>query len=446
MSIATKPHVIIVGAGFGGLAAVKALEKADVDITVIDKSNHHLFQPLLYQVATAALSPADIASASRSLVCHHDKASVLMAEVVGVDPQRQRIHLSSGEELSYDYLILATGAAYSYFGRDEWRLKTQVLKTLDDALAIRERLLSAFEAAEKCADPTIVAQLLTFVVIGGGPTGVEMAGAIAELARSTLAKDFTKIDPASARVVLCHAMDRLLPTFPHELSTYSKQALEELGVEVRLGIPVEEIDDKGIVMGDLRIDTQNVIWCAGTEARPAAKWLATPAAPNGAVKVSADCSVPQFSNVFAIGDVASFEGEDGQPLPGLAPVAKQQGKYVGKLIAAKVANQRLPGPFRYRNLGTMAVIGRCHAIAHFRHVSLSGVPAWLAWSLVHILLLVDFRSRLLVSVNWAWAWVTRGRGARLLTGRGKADSFNGSAVSASLPDASAEKLRPRQAH
>lgn len=419
MESKAKPRVVIVGAGFGGLATVQALKKVDVDITVIDKTNHHLFQPLLYQVATAALSPADIAAASRSLLGHHNNVTVLMAEVVGVDPQRNIVCLQSGETLPYDYLILATGAAYSYFGRDEWRAKTQVLKTLDDALAIRERLLSAFEAAEKCKDPATVNQLLTFVVIGGGPTGVEMAGAIAELARTTLQRDFKQINPSSARVVLCHAMDRLLPSFPRELSEYSAKALEDLGVEVRLRSPVVEIDDDGISLGTVRIDTQNVIWCAGTEARPAAKWLGAPASANGAVKVLSDCSIPEYPNVFAIGDVASFDSGNGTPLPGLAPVAKQQGTYVGKLITAKVSQRPLPGPFRYRNLGTMAVIGRCHAIADLHFLSMSGFPGWLVWSLVHIFLLIDFRSKLLVSVNWLWAWATRGRGARLLTGREK---------------------------
>lgn len=410
-------RVVIVGAGFGGMAAAKALKKADIDLTLIDRTNHHLFQPLLYQVATAALSPADIATASRVLLRGFPNATVLMMEVDGVDPDRKVLHFADGPELPYDYLVLATGAAYSFFGHDEWARHVRVLKTLDDALAIREDLLGAFEMAEESRDPETVKRLLTFVVIGGGPTGVELAGTIAELARSTLARDFRNIDPRSARIILCEAGNRVLSAFPEPLSAYAAEALVSLGVEVLLNDAVTEIDASGLMIGPHRVETSNILWCAGTAARPAAKWLNADAARNGAVKVMPDCSVPGHPEIFVIGDVASFDPGTGRPLPGLAPVAKQQGHYVGHLIKTIVEGKPRPGPFRYRDLGTLAVIGRSRAVANFGRVRLTGYIAWLAWSLIHLMLLVDFRSRVAVYINWSWAWFTYGRGARLLTRR-----------------------------
>ena len=412
-----RKHIVVVGAGFGGMAAVQALKTVDADVTLIDRTNHHLFQPLLYQVATAALSPADIATATRALLRRNRNTTVLMSEVDSIDPDRREVRRADGPSLFYDYLVLATGAAYSFFGHDEWAGNTQVLKSLNDALSIRERVLDAYEWAEECGDPALVQRLLTFVIVGGGPTGVEMAGTIAELARSTLRGDFKSIDPRSTRVVLCEAGDRLLPAFPERLSAYAAPALESLGVEVRLGQAVKDIDGEGLVVGETRIVTPNILWCAGTAAQPAAGWIGAEAARNGAVKVLPDCSVPGRPEIFAIGDVASFDSGSGTPLPGLAPVAKQQGKYVGRVIKARIAGERAPGPFRYRDLGTMAIIGRSRAIADFGGFTLTGFPAWLAWSLVHLMLLVDFRSRLTVYVNWSWAWFTYGRGARLLTGR-----------------------------
>ena len=408
--------IVIVGAGFGGMAAVKALKGADAEITLVDRTNHHLFQPLLYQVATAALSPADIATATRALLRRDKHTTVLMADVESVDADRRVVRLADGPDLAYDYLILATGAAYSFFGYDEWAKHAQVLKTLTDALSIRERLLSAFEWAEECGDPDMIARLLTFVVVGGGPTGVEMAGTIAELARSTLVGDFKNIDPRSARIILCEAGNRVLSAFPQKLSDYAVGALRKLGVEVRLNEAVDEIDTTGLLLGDTRIETANVIWCAGTQARPAASWIGADAARNRGVKTQPNCSVRGRPEVFAIGDVASFDAGSGAPLPGLAPVAKQQGAYVGRLLKARIAGRPEPGPFRYKNFGTMAIIGRSHAIADFGRFTLTGFPAWLAWSLVHLMLLVDFRSRIVVYVNWSWAFFTYGRGARLLTG------------------------------
>jgi NADH dehydrogenase len=412
-----RPHVVVVGAGFGGMAAVQALKGANVDITLIDRTNHHLFQPLLYQVATAALSPADIATATRALLRRHRNVTVLMSEVEAIDPDRRTILRADGPALSYDYLILATGAAYSFFGHDEWAKNTQVLKSLNDALSIRERVLGAYEWAEECGDPAMTRRLLTFVIVGGGPTGVEMAGTIAELARSTLPGDFKNIDPRTTRVILCEAADRVLLAFPERLSAYAVRALGSLGVDVRLGQAVRDIDQDGLTVGDTRIEAANILWCAGTAAQPAAAWIGAEAARNGAVKVLPNCSVPGRPEIFAVGDVASFVSASGTPLPGLAPVAKQQGKYVAGVIKARTRGQREPGPFRYRDLGTMAIIGRARAVADFGWFTLTGFPAWLAWSMVHLMLLVDFRSRLTVYVNWSWAWFTYGRGARLLTGR-----------------------------
>ncbi|WBQ17743.1 NAD(P)/FAD-dependent oxidoreductase [Sphingobium yanoikuyae] len=411
-----RPKIVIVGAGFGGMATVNALKHVDADVVLVDRTNHHLFQPLLYQVATAALSPADIATASRVLLRRNRNATVMMADAAGVDTTAQILQLADGRTLHYDYLVLATGAAYSFFGHDEWAGHAKVLKSLDDALSIRDKLLRAFERAEQCDDPAEVARLLTFVVVGGGPTGVELAGTIAELARTTLARDFRHIDPQSARIVLCEAGKHVLGAFPGELPDYASGALRSLGVEVRLGEAVTLVDADGIVLGPERINAAVVLWCAGTQARPAANWLGAEAARNGAVKVAEDCSVPGHGNIFAIGDVASFDPGTGRPLPGLAPVAKQQGKYVGRLIANRIAGRKTPLPFRYRDLGSMAVIGRSRAIADFGRFQLKGFLAWLAWSMVHLMLLVDFRSRLMVYMNWSWAWFTYGRGARLLTG------------------------------
>jgi NADH dehydrogenase len=411
-----RPKVLVVGGGFGGLAAMKAVRRSCAEVTLIDRTNHHVFQPLLYQVATAALSPADIATANRVLLRGQENATVLMAEVVNVDPLRRQVYLADGRALAYDYLILATGAAYSFFGHEEWAEHTLVLKTIDDALAIRHRLLGSFEEAEQCEDSERVRQLLTFVVVGAGPTGVEMAGTIAELARTTLARDFKHIDPRLARVVLCEAGGRVLSAFPERLSGYTKRALEDLGIEIYLDQTVNQIDAKGLMVGKTRIDTPNVIWCAGTKARPAAHWLKAAASRSGAILVTGNCSVPGRPEIFAVGDVANFNDDTGKPLPGLAALAKQQGHYVGTVVRARLKSERSAPPFRYRNLGTMAVIGRSRAVAHFGFADFTGFIAWLTWSLVHLMLLVDFHSRLMVYVNWSWAWFTYGRGARILTG------------------------------
>jgi NADH:ubiquinone reductase (H+-translocating) len=411
-----RPIVVIVGAGFGGITAAQALARTAVDTVLIDRTNHHVFQPLLYQSATAALAPSDIASPIRSILHRQLNTTVIMGEVTAVDPARRVVAVRETAEFRYDYLILATGAAYSWFGHAEWAAHATVLKSLNDADTIRQRLLSAFEWAESRTDPAEIKRLLTFIVVGGGPTGVELAGSIAELARSTLAREFRRIRPGSARIVLCEAGPRLLAAFPPALSDYALQALSGLGVEVRLGTAVENIDPSGVATSCERIESANVLWCAGTQARPAATWLGVDAARNGAVKVRPDCSVPGYPEIFAIGDVASLAGRDGRPLPGLAAVATQHGKYVAGVIDRRVASRPAPSPFRYRNLGTLAVIGRSRAVADLGRIHLRGFPAWLFWSLVHLFLLAGFRNRLIVYVNWSWAWFTYGRGARLIVG------------------------------
>ena len=421
---AKRPRIVIVGAGFGGINAARALAGRGVEILMIDRTNHHVFQPLLYQVATAALAPSDIASPVRAMLRHDRDTTVIMGEVSGVDTVRHVVIVEETGEFEYDYLILATGAAYSWFGHDEWAAHATVLKSLSDADMIRQRLLSAFEQAESNADSDRIAQLLTFVVVGGGPTGVELAGSIAELARFTLARDFRRIRPQSARVILCEAGPRLLAGFPPRLSDYAAGALESLGVEVRLNAAVEQIDPSGVLAGGARIESANVFWCAGTRARPAASWIGADDARNGGVKVLPDCSVPGHGEIFVVGDVASLAGRYGRPLPGLAAVAAQQGKYVAKVIAARIAGRSSPGPFRYRDLGTLAMIGRSRAVADLGRVQLRGFPAWLFWSLVHLLLLAGFRNRVVVYVNWSWAWFTYGRGARLITGDAPAATSN----------------------
>ncbi len=414
---AGKPVVVIVGCGFGGLQAAMHLAKLDIELVLIDRTNHHLFQPLLYQVSTAALAPSDIASPVRSLVGKHPNVSVIFGEVDGVDTQARKVRVRDTIAIAYDTLIIATGSAYTWFGHDEWAEHAAVLKTLPDALEIRRRILEAFDWAESRADTAEVSALTSFVVVGGGPTGVELSGSLAELARATLKAEYRHIDPSKARIVLVDAAPRILAEFPERLSAYAKQALEKLGVEVKLNAPCECIDGRGIIVGGERIEAANVFWAAGTRAQPAAQWLGAKAAKNNGVVVNDDCSVPDHPEIFVIGDVASFRAADGSTLPALAPVAKQQGAYVAKVIASRLGRRAHPGPFKYTNLGTMAVIGRSHAIALLAGMKLSGRMAWLAWSLVHLLLLIGFRNRLIVFTNWAYAFFTYGRGSRLVVGR-----------------------------
>ena len=418
---AGKPIVVVVGCGFGGLQAAMHLAKLDIELVLIDRTNHHLFQPLLYQVSTAALAPSDIASPIRALLARRPNVTVVFGEVEGVDKDKRQVCVRDTGSIDYDYLILATGSAYAWFGHDEWARHAAVLKTLPDALQIRRRILEAFDWAETRTDPEEVKALTSFVVVGGGPTGVELTGSLAELARATLSQEYRHIDPSKARIVLVDGAPRILAEFPEKLSRYAKAALEKLGVEVLLDSPCECIDARGVTLkGGRRIEAANVFWAAGTRAEPAAQWVGAKAARNNAVEVTSDCSVPDHPEIFAIGDVSSFKTKEGETLPALAPVAKQQGAYVAKVIASRIGAIKHPGPFKYTNLGTMAVIGRSHAIAVLAGMNLSGRLAWLAWSLVHLLLLIGFRNRIMVFTNWAWAFFTYGRGARLVVGKPRA--------------------------
>ncbi|MDF2764090.1 MAG: FAD-dependent oxidoreductase [Rhodospirillales bacterium] len=409
------PRVVVIGAGFGGLAAATGLKKAPVAVTVIDKRNYHLFQPLLYQVATAALSPADIATPIRAILRGQTNAEVLLAKVADIDKERREVVLED-RRVPYDYLIVATGARHAYFGHDEWERFAPGLKKIDDATELRRRILLAFEQAEIAAEEAERRRLLTFVVIGGGPTGVEMAGAIAELAKMALARDFRHIDPRQARILLIEAGPRILTAFPPKLSEKAERALSRLGVEVRTGTPVTACDEDGVQLGEERIPSRCIIWGAGVAASPAAKWLDAERDRAGRVMVEPDLTLPGHPEIFVIGDTAHALDAEGKPLPGVAPVAKQQGKYVAKLIQARLADRPAPGPFRYRNLGNMATIGRRAAVADFGWLRVNGRFAWLLWGLVHIYFLIGFRNRVAVLLDWLWAYLTFQRGARLITG------------------------------
>ena len=409
------PRVVVIGAGFGGLSAARGLNLAPAFVTVIDKTNHNLFQPLLYQVATAALAPSDIAVPVRGLFTTMPRVGTLMGEVTGVDTDNKRVHVKGVPDIPYDYLVLATGSVYSWFGHDEWSEHAHTLKTLDHALAVRSSLLSAFEWAESRTDADEIRRLLTFVVVGGGPTGVEMAGAIAELAHSTLARDFRRIQPTWARIVLCEGGPSLLSGFPHHLTAYAKRHLEELGVEVRTGCQVEMVDRDGVVAGGERILSANVLWAAGTAATPVADWVGGQKGRGNAVVIDEHCAVVGVKDVYAIGDCTYMEDGQGRRLPGVAPVAKQQGEHVAKVLMRRVIGEPLPPPFKYDDQGQMAMVGRSAAIADLGKVKMTGIIGWLLWSVVHLFFLIGARNRLAVYLNWVWAWVTYGRGARLIT-------------------------------
>jgi len=408
-----RPRIVIIGAGFGGLSVAKQLAQAPFEVTIVDRHNYHLFQPLLYQVATAGLSPGDIASPIRAILRHQKNARVILAKVSGVDTVRNEV-VAEGRRIPFDHLIVATGAEHSYFGHD-WSSYAPGLKTIDDATYLRRRILLAFERAETEPDADERRRLLNFVVVGGGPTGVEMAGAIAELAKRALASDFRSIDPRCARIILIEAGPRLLTPFAPSLSEAARRSLEQLGVEVRIGAAVTDCDCSGVSLARERIETRTIIWAAGVKASPAAEWLAVASDRAGRVQVKADLSVPGHPNIFVIGDAAAANGSDGKPLPGIAPVAKQQGRYVANLLITRANGKTLPG-FRYRDFGSMATIGRKRAVAQVRACKLSGLAAWLLWSLAHIYFLIGFRSRLLVAMNWSWSYVTFQRGTRLITG------------------------------
>jgi NADH dehydrogenase len=404
---------VIVGAGFGGLQAARALGKLPVEVTVIDRNNHHLFQPLLYQVATGILSPAEICSPIRHILRKHTQTEVVMAEVTGIDVEAEQV-LMHERSIPYDYLILATGADNNYAGHDAWKQYAPGMKSVVEARTIRSQLLLAFEAAEREDDPERRAALLTFVLVGGGTTGVEMAGAIAELARKTFASEFRHIDPARARIILIEGEPRILSTFPASLSRAAHHKLSRMGVEIRTGNHVTTIDEEGVIVAGERISARTVIWTAGVKASPAGAWLGAEVDRKGHVKVAGDLTVPGHPNIFVIGDTATLT-QNGKPLPGVAQVAIQQGEYAAAVIAARVAGKEHKQPFHYRNKGTLATIGRSYAVADLGLIRLAGFPAWLLWVVVHLLFLIGFRNRYVTLFQWAWSYLTFERGACLVS-------------------------------
>jgi NADH dehydrogenase FAD-containing subunit len=411
------PVVVIVGGGFGGLAAAKALKNERAKVILIDRTNHHLFQPLLYQVATSVLTPSQIGSPIRSILRKQRNTTVLLGEVTGVDKDEQCVVVSDedrvGVRLHYDYLILATGATHSYFGHEEFRNHAPGLKSLADAVAVRNKILSAFEVAEAEEDPRLHRDLLTFVLVGAGPTGVEMAGAIAILVRNTLRAEFRRVDPASARIVLINHSPRVLGSFSEQLSSAAKKRLEDLGVEVLLGRSVEKVDATGVIAGGERIVSNTVIWTAGVAPSPAAKWLNAESDRAGRVRVQTDLTVAGHPEIFVVGDTAAFE-ENGKPLPGVAQVAIQQGRYAGQLIASRIAGKPPAGPFRYFDKGNMAVVGKGFAVLQSGRLQLRGLLAWFAWAAVHLQFLATSSLRLSVFLQWGWTYLTGQRGSRLI--------------------------------
>jgi NADH dehydrogenase len=408
-----RPHIVILGGGFGGLYAARSLAKAPVDITLIDRRNFHLFQPLLYQVATAALNPADIAEPIRAILRNQTNVNVMLADATAVHPERNVVATSEGE-IAYDHLIVATGATHSYFGNDQWAKRAPGLKTLEDAVEIRRRVLLAFEEAEHETDPVKRAAWLTFVVAGAGPTGVEIAGALSEVARHTMARDFRRIDPSSARVILVEAQGHVLPSYPSRLSEKARQQLQGLGVEVRTGKRVTDIRDDAVDLDGVAIPTRTVLWAAGIQGSPIARTLGTDLDDAGLVRVTPALTLPAYPNVHVVGDLAHVEREDGTLVPAVAPAAIQEGLHAAKNILRAVEGKPLL-PFRYWDKGSLATIGRARGVAHFGPFQFGGLLAWMAWLMVHIVFLIGFRNRFLVVSQWAWAYLTYERGARLIT-------------------------------
>lgn len=412
-----KPHVVIIGGGFGGLYAAKALKRAPLRVTLIDKRNHHVFQPLLYQVATAALAAPDIAAPIRKILRRQRNTTVILANATAVDVPGKRVILSDGE-VAFDYLIVAAGATHSYFGHDEWQQHAPGLKTIDEAFEIRRRVLIAYEKAERETDAARRKELLTFVVVGGGPTGVELAGALAEIARNTLTRDFRNVDPQSARVVLLDAGDRLLPPYLPRLSESAKRQLEGLGVQVVTGSRVTAIDERGVSIGAERIQAATVLWAAGVQASPLGKSLGAPMDRAGRIQVEPDLSLPGQPHVFVIGDMAAVKWRDGL-VPGVAPAAMQMGRYVARAIVARMAGKTVP-PFAYADKGSLATIGRSRAVAQFGKWGFSGIVAWSLWLWLHIFFLIGFRNRIVVMIEWFWAYLTFQRSARIILEEPKA--------------------------
>ena len=408
-----RPHVVIIGGGFGGLSAAKALRKADVQVTVLDRRNHHVFQPLLYQVATATLSPGDIAAPSRGILRHARNVRVLLGEAARIDVAARRVELADGAVLDYDYLIVASGSSHAYFGHDEWEPFAPGLKTLEDAITIRRRILLAFEKAERETDPSRQRDLLTFVIVGGGPTGVELAGTLAEIARQTLRDEYRSIDTSHARIVLVEA-SRLLATFPESLQEAARRSLKRLGIEIKEGVAVTDIDAHGVMIGNERLDAGTIVWAAGVAASPLVKTLGVPLDRAGRVLVEPDLSIPGHPEVFVVGDVAAFLHQGGKLLPGVAQTAMQAAAHAAKNIIRRERGEPTL-PFVYRNLGNMAIVGRGSAVADLPWARFSGVLGWLSWLFLHIVMLIGFRNRIVVLIEWAVAFLTFQRGARLIT-------------------------------
>ncbi|KAB2681343.1 MULTISPECIES: NAD(P)/FAD-dependent oxidoreductase [Brucella/Ochrobactrum group] len=415
MSEKRVPHLIVVGAGFGGLQLIHDLKNVDIRITLIDQRNHHLFQPLLYQVATTILATSEIAWPIRHLFRDRKEVTTLLGTVTDVDTERHQVQLENGTEISYDMLVLATGARHAYFGNDQWEALAPGLKALEDATTIRRRLLLAFERAERESDEAKRKALLTFAIVGGGPTGVELAGIIAELAKQTIWPEFRNIDTRQTRVMLLEAGPRILAAFPEDLSNYALKALEKLGVEVRLGIPVKDITAEGVTVGEEFVPCRTAIWAAGVAASPAATWLGAESDRAGRVKVLSNLNVPGHEDIFVIGDTAWVEGPDGKPVPGIAPAAKQQGAYVATVIKSRIEGQTPPMPFRYKHQGNLATIGRGAAVVDMGRFKLKGIIAWWFWGIAHIFFLIGTRSRAAVAWSWLWTYISGQHSARLIT-------------------------------
>lgn len=411
-----SPRIVVIGAGFGGLFAVKAMARLEADIVLVDRHNYHLFQPLLYQVATAGLAPSDIAWPIRAVLTRQKNATVVFGDVRDIDTGNREVLLDDNR-IGFDYLVIATGARHSYFGRDEWSARAPGLKSIDDATGIRRRLLLAFEKAETCDEEVERKRLLRFLVVGAGPTGVELAGAIAELAHHTLARDFRRIDPRSAHIILVEAGSRVLPTFHESISAYAKRALEKLNVDVRLDSRVTGCGPDGVVVNGDPVSAATVLWAAGVAASLAGHWLGAATDRSGRVHVGPDLSIADAPDIFVIGDTASVSDADGVQVPGIAPAAKQQGRYVARVIVARINSSQTPPPFRYRHAGNLATIGRNSAVIEFGRVRLKGFVAWWIWGVAHIYFLIGLPSPLMVSFRWLWEYITYGRGARLITGR-----------------------------